>query len=276
MQSSGSSFRRSRAHHDVDGARVQLRLVAAKTVQDVVATPDLAGLVREQGQQLELGAGQVDALAVAQHLALVEVDRQSFEHAALRRRGCRHGALAPQDGLHARDQLARLEGLGQVVVGTEFESDHAVHHVAAGGQHDDRDVAFLADLAAQRKAVHLGEHHVEDGGVVAFGAELGEAVARAGGAVEHAIEAREVACERRTEMLVIVDQQDSRHGVFSLAPRLAHFVWPPSPCRGRRQRAGEAGPAAVPDKYARSGLAVTMDRPGRCGRDACRQSPSRT
>jgi hypothetical protein len=91
----------------------------------------------------------------------------------------RRAALPAKNGLHARHQFARLEGLGHVVVGAQLQAHHAVHHLAAGGEHDDGNVAFLADLAAQRKAVHLGQHHVEDGRVVGKGAQLGKAFARA-------------------------------------------------------------------------------------------------
>ncbi len=187
--------------------------MAAQAVQDVVAAEHLAGLGREQRQQLELGARELDRLAVAQHLALVQVDGEPVEHPALRARGHRRRhALAAQDRLHARHQLARLERLGHVVVGAKLESDHAVHHVAARGQHDDRDVAFLADLAAQRKAVHLGQHHVEDRRVVVHGAQPGQTLARPRRAVERAIETREVAGQRCRQVFVIVDQQDAGHG----------------------------------------------------------------
>jgi hypothetical protein len=81
-------------------------------------------------------------------------------------RGSGCGGRAPaQHGLHAGHELARLEGLGHVVVGAQLQPDHAVHHLAAGGEHDQGDVAGAADGAAQLEAVHLGQHDVEDGGV---------------------------------------------------------------------------------------------------------------
>ncbi|MCY1532539.1 hypothetical protein D9M68_678210 [compost metagenome] len=188
--------------------------MAAQPVEDVVAAEHLAGLAGQQREQVELGAGEFHALAVAQHLAPVEVDREAVEHAQLRigDSRCRRAALAAQDGLHARHEFARLEGLGQVVVGAEFEADHAVHHLAARGEHHDGDVAFLADLAAQLEAVHLGQHDVEDGRVVVPRAQLGDAFARALGAVERVAEACEVGGQRRGEVFVVVDQQDARHG----------------------------------------------------------------
>ena len=47
---------------------------------------------------------------------------------------------AAEDRLHAGEQLARLERLGQVIVGAHLQSDDTVHRVAAGGEHQDRRV----------------------------------------------------------------------------------------------------------------------------------------
>jgi len=75
-------------------------------------------------------------------------------------------ALAPQDGADARQQLARLEGLGQVVVGADLQADHAVHGITLGGQHQHRDLrrgaGQRADAAADFEAVDVGQHQVED------------------------------------------------------------------------------------------------------------------
>jgi hypothetical protein len=202
--------------------------MAAQAVQDVVAVEHLAGLGGQQRQQFELGAGQLDLLAQAQHLACFKVDRQALEDSA--RAGRRHGALAPQYGLHARHQLARLKGLGQVVVGAQFQADHAVHHVAARGQHDDRDVAFLANLAAQREAVHLGQHDVQDGRVVGAGAQFGQPLAGAQGAVQHEVKTREVGGQRRGQVLVVVDQEDAGHAaIIGSRVRSAFTTGPAAP-----------------------------------------------
>jgi hypothetical protein len=52
------------AHHDVHRAGVQLGLVATQVVQDVVAAEDLAWLAGQQQQQVKLGAGQLQWLAL--------------------------------------------------------------------------------------------------------------------------------------------------------------------------------------------------------------------
>ena len=45
---------------------------------------------------------------------------------------------ASQQCLDPGLQLPGAEGLGQVVVGTDFKADHTVGFVRARGQHDDR------------------------------------------------------------------------------------------------------------------------------------------
>jgi hypothetical protein len=69
---------------------------------------------------------------------------------------------AAQHGVDAGQQLARVEGLGQVVVGAHFQADDAVHVLDLGGQHDDgRAVAGGAQAAADGQAVLAGQHQVQ-------------------------------------------------------------------------------------------------------------------
>ena len=70
---------------------------------------------------------------------------------------------AAQHALAARQQLARLVGLGDVVVGAALQPEHLVDRVARRRQHDDADPrAALAQPAGQREAVILaGQLDVE-------------------------------------------------------------------------------------------------------------------
>ena len=78
-------------------------------------------------------------------------------------------AEAPsRDRADAREQLGEREGLGQVVVGAEFEPAHAVAHRAARREEEDgRLHARLAQPAQHLEALHVGQHHVEQDQVVA-------------------------------------------------------------------------------------------------------------
>ena len=105
-----------------------------------------------------LGRSSTDALADG-HLVPFGVDAQiaDLEHLL----GRLAGRIAAQDRLDPRDELARVERLGHVVVGAQLQPDDLVHVVAARGEHDDRQVALLAQSAAHFPAVELGHHQVE-------------------------------------------------------------------------------------------------------------------
>jgi hypothetical protein len=99
---------------------------------------------RQRRQELELGRRQVDGRAGHLGPHPRHVQRQvagSDRLAGLRR------ALGPaQDRSDPGDQLARREGLGDVVVGPELEAEELVELVVARGQHHDRD-RRVADAA---------------------------------------------------------------------------------------------------------------------------------
>jgi len=113
-------------------------------------------------EQPELGRGGRDQLAAhAQlHGAGVDLDLLELHH---RRRG---GALeAPQHGLDPGHQLARGEGLGDVVVGTEFEAVDAIVLGGARGEKDDRHHAhagILAQPPAEIQPVAARHHDVQE------------------------------------------------------------------------------------------------------------------
>ncbi len=127
----------------------------------------------------------------------------------------RLGAGAPQQRLDAGQQLARLEGLGQVVVGAELEADDAVGGLAARGQHHQRQAArgrLAAQLAREVEAVAIGQHQVEHERVVRAGGQAHAAVGqRAGGIDVEALRAQIVADHAR-QARVVVDQQEMRIG----------------------------------------------------------------
>ncbi|MNP09640.1 hypothetical protein D3C76_1017540 [compost metagenome] len=111
-----------------------------------------------------------------------QVQRQVAEFQHLRRRLCR--VAAAQHGAQACRELAWITGLGQVVVGAEFQAEDAVQRFAACGEHQHRQVGmFAAQLLEQLQAAAVGQHHVEDDGIRRAagqrGARLGAVVAGA-------------------------------------------------------------------------------------------------
>ena len=72
------------------------------------------------------------------------------------------GACALQDHLHARDQFAWAERLGDVIVAADLEADHAIHFIGARGQKKNRYFRALANLAANRETVHFRHGDIEN------------------------------------------------------------------------------------------------------------------
>ena len=74
----------------------------------------------------------------------------------------RAGLLRPaQDGLDARDELARAERLGEVVVGAQLEPQELVQLVVARGEHHDGQRRGARGLAGHVEAVELRQPEVE-------------------------------------------------------------------------------------------------------------------
>ena len=80
---------------------------------------------------------------------------------------------------NAGQQLTKVEGLGQIPVRPGVKPLDARFHRIAGGQHQNRDIGAVGpQLAAERDAVFLRQHHVEhDGVVVVLDAQFGRRAA---------------------------------------------------------------------------------------------------
>ena len=120
----------------------------------------------------------------------------------------RQAARAAQDAFHARQQLARIEGLAEVVVGAHLDADDAVELLAARGEHDDRQVRARTQIAAQRQAVLARQHDVEHDDVEA---RLGQQLAHLAPVARHGnakAVARQVFRQQVAQFGVVVDDQD--------------------------------------------------------------------
>src|SRR4029079_16288657 len=108
-------------------------------LQQLVAIEHSARLLGQRIEQVEFTRRQVDLRAVALNFAPLGVDLQLVE---VQRRPLQRRRLAPtragyaaasQDGLDTDDELARAEGLGQVVVGADREANDLVDLLGARG-----------------------------------------------------------------------------------------------------------------------------------------------
>ena len=125
------------------------------------ASDDLLCVVHEVEEQRVFAGGEVERDPRQAHLATdpVELDGADPE--------LREAGRATDERPNARHELFDLEGLHQVVVGAGLESKDALAELAAGGEHQDRGGhPSFTELAADREAVDVGEHPVEDDEVV--------------------------------------------------------------------------------------------------------------
>ena len=123
----------------------------------------------QQIQQLHLARGAGDALPGELDAVTLGLD---FQRTVGQRgqlfilRGIRRGAGAAQNGLDAGDDLARAERLDDVIVRAHFEPQNAVDFLAAGGQHDDGELAVLANGLTDLHAGHAGHHLIQQHQIV--------------------------------------------------------------------------------------------------------------
>ena len=151
------------AHVDVERLRRSEPVLVPHPAHEVLAPDDLAGVLGELAQQVELLAAQLELRAPERRAAGERVDLElaDADRAAPRRRRPAGGRGPAQDRADPRDDLGGREGLDDVVVGAELEPDDAVGLRAARGEHDHRDAGFGAQRAADVAAVAVGQHEVE-------------------------------------------------------------------------------------------------------------------
>jgi len=148
----------------VDRPIEPLQFFAPRKIHQLLARKDPAGMPGKGQQQIELIGGQDFLFAINPHRARSGIDLEPAE--------AQPGlvpfwiAPPPQDRLEPRQQLARVERLGQIIIGAEFEPDNPVGVLAARGQHQDRHVALRAQAAADFEPIDIGQHDIEDDGAI--------------------------------------------------------------------------------------------------------------
>jgi hypothetical protein len=94
-------------------------------------------------------------------------------------------AGAAQQRFDARQQFERLEGLGEVIVGAQFQSYDFVRQLTTCGEHQDRRIdPALAQVAAHVKTALPRKHHVENHHIEVSRAGAFQSVSSGGGALK--------------------------------------------------------------------------------------------
>ena len=125
-------------------------------------------------EQLELFGRGVDHLAVDFELVAGHIDHEFviyhlFDLCLLV--GLTEAAV---DRLDAGDDLLGVKRLDHIVVRAELETEHLVKGLPFCGEHDHRNVGFLADFTADLPAVEAGQHHVEQHKIRLEGVEFNQ------------------------------------------------------------------------------------------------------
>lgn len=187
-------------------------------------------VLREQGQQVELLAGEGYVGAVHADPAVGQLDADGAEVDRGGRAGAGGGGLvggsgAPGDGVDTGEELAGVVGLDHVVVGAHVQAVDAGAHVGPRRHHDHGRGGALADLAAHLVAVLVGQAEVEQDHAVGLGAGR-----RAGGqerlqglfTVAGVGDLEAVAGEDRgqgcRDVVVVLDEQQSHTVPLSSSP----------------------------------------------------------
>ena len=135
MQSSGSSFLRRRLT-TISTARVYSSASCPRSwLRMSSRLKHLARLPGQQVQQVEFGARQLQRPppGATRCGGLHQCSGLRNSNVAPRPRSrARWPASAAQHGLQPSHQFTRLKGLGQVVIGSQLQPHHPVHHLAPG------------------------------------------------------------------------------------------------------------------------------------------------
>ena len=118
---------------------------------------------------------------------------------------------------YPRQKLMHAEGLGQVVVGANFQAHHFIDLFVARCQHQDRHVRhrgirrFGPHRAAQLEAVQPGQHQVQHHQLRRVAANHVQRLQAVCGQAHLMSSTTQVVAQGLKERLLIFDHQDLRH-----------------------------------------------------------------
>src|SRR3954453_715438 len=267
------------AHMHVHGARVPRKRVTPDALEQLIAGQHQAAVIEQLPQQVELLWSELHLVAADCDLASpgVDLDGAVFHHGLGRPAALLGLGGAAQDRLDASDQLARVERLGQVVVGAHLEPDDLVDVVVAGGQHQDWHVRGGADLPAHLEPVDVGQHQVEHHQVGLGVLGLHQRLAAVAGDLDLVARVLQVHRDEGCNVALVLDDQDllshrpyrsrrARRGSATDRERLSG-LWPMRPLAGAEAAAER--PVGVQPGRGRGGtLDVTAAKRGGRGRRA--------
>ena len=145
---------------DIDRSRIAIIVEAPDFVEQLVAGEHPVRVAGKVIDKLQLFGRSVDALAVDPELVVCQVylELVVFDLLYIRRRGAR---TASENCLDARHNFLCVEGLDDIVVRAELETEDFIKSLALCGEHDYRLVREFSDFAADLPAVEAGQHYIK-------------------------------------------------------------------------------------------------------------------
>src|SRR5688572_15288835 len=164
-------------------------------------------LYQRQQQQVLARAQLYWDIVLAQQLATREIEapavepRQSFGALLPARQ---HPAAA-KHGTDARDQLSRVEWLGDIVVGAELQADDAIRVLGQRGEQDDRHLRGFLQALADAQSVLAWHHYVQHDEIRIRGREQPVQLAAVRRNTRPEAAQAQVVAQRCTDLPVVVD-----------------------------------------------------------------------
>ena len=155
---------------DVDRPRRSIVIVSPDGIEKDVSCEDSAGIAQEMFEQAELFRCEWDLNLFHGDFVSREIHHE-IAVAKLSRAVVRLLFKPSKEGLDAGHQGLGAEWFGDVVVGSQFQTDDGVRLLGFGGQHDDgehRGCRSRSKAFADLEAVDLRQHQVEDDQVGLF------------------------------------------------------------------------------------------------------------
>src|SRR5580658_7537760 len=133
----GFEFLANANNMGIHGAGGRKILVAPDLVEKPVAAQCFSGVTEKVLEQLKLLPRELDALSPAHDLVAAQIDLDVAEDiTVLLLRKC---VCPSQNGLDASEEFANGERLGDIVIGTQLETNDLIDFLAACGKHNDGD-----------------------------------------------------------------------------------------------------------------------------------------
>ena len=192
----------------VDRSFVRLEAHAVNRVEKLAPREHAPRLTRHRRDELELGGGEVDLDAVDLDAHLRDVDDDATDAMYL---AVVDEVDSSQNRTHSRDELSHTEGLHDVVVGAQLESDDPIGLVGSGGQDDDRDIRFATQTAHDIETVHPGEAEVENDGVGAVSMKGIDRRGSIGGHDDREADLVEIVPDEIGDSGFVIDDEDGGH-----------------------------------------------------------------